>query len=238
MKQAKAKVTLLYLSDQQKNPDFLFALAARTCTSDKTFEKLAEEISLRDPSVITESVIDRGHQSVIEHMSFTFGLEGLSRAATHQLVRHRLSSFSQQSQRYVNMCDGCVVIPPSINTEEQLKIYNETVDKCFESYNLLVSAGVTEEDARYLLPNACETRIVVSMNTRQLLHFFNERLCTKTQWELRHIANLMWTALKSNVDSSFLKYIGPKCQSFGGCIEKEPCGYYHTWKTKKREGKK
>ena len=160
-----------------------------------------------------------GHASPVEHASFTFSVEGVSRSLTHQLVRHRHASYSQKSQRYVKENFFDYVIPPEIEKISEAKDRFIAAMDCAEHYyhNLvkdLMDAGRTEkeayEDARYVLPNACETKIVVTMNVRELLHFFNVRGCNRAQWEIMELAYQMWL-LCLDVAPNLFKNAGPSC---------------------------
>jgi thymidylate synthase (FAD) len=160
--------------------------------------------------------------SVIEHASFTFSIEDVSRALTHQLVRHRIASYTQQSQRYVRYDTlKSYVVPPSITANpEAEKIFDETLERISETYNKLLNMGIPKEDARYILPNAAKTNIVVTMNARELRHFFNLRCCMRSQWELREVAIEMLRQVK-RVAPSLFENAGPTCVEFGYCPEGE-----------------
>jgi thymidylate synthase (FAD) len=134
--------------------------------------------------------VREGHESIIEHVSFTFLIEGISRSCSHQLVRHRLASYSQESQRYCEpVADGGMVLPPAVDGDPEAKaIWQQAVDGLVQAYRALRERGVRKEDARFLLPNAMATRIVVSMNARTLRHFFAVRLAPAAQWEIRSVA--------------------------------------------------
>ena len=134
--------------------------------------------------------MESGHASPIEHVSFTFALSGVSRALTHQLVRHRIASYNQQSQRYVSYDEPTFIVPPVIEADEQVRErFLTACQEAFGSYRSLLDAGIPAEDARYLLPNAMETKIVVTMNIRELLHFFSLRSCRRAQWEIRAVSD-------------------------------------------------
>lgn len=224
------KVSLLaYTPD----PNRVIATAARTCYSDKDFASLLGEVDLRDHATIVDFVIMRGHLSVVEHVSFTFMIEGVSRALSHQLVRHRIASYSQQSQRYVKYDNINIIMPPAINRSERLKPrFLDLMGKIEEFYKDAVAEGVNAEDARFALPNATETKIVVTMNGRELMHALGERQCTKAQWEIRDLAGSMLEAGKTTGCRVF-DYVAPKCQRMGFCPEKDPCGMFEKkWKKK------
>ena len=188
-----------------------------------------------------DMLMSLGHESPIEHVSFTFGIEGISRACSHQLVRHRIASYSQKSQRYVNETDFDYVIPESIeNCSGALQAYEylmasiqvdyETIRGCLiEDF---INQGMDEkaaekkanEDARMVLPNACCTSIIVTMNVRSLFNFFKHRCCNRAQWEIRAVANEMHRQCMEIAPNIF-KYAGPECITKGKCPEgKMTCG--------------
>ena len=159
-----------------------------------------------------------GHHSVFEHIYFTFKIEGISRACSHQLVRHRHCSFTQRSQRYCSEDGFEVVTPPSIRDIDQKDGYGNLMFDIAEHYNELQALGVRKEDARYILPNACATELYLSCNLRELIHIANERLCTRAQWEIRNLVKEM-VAL---VDPELQFMLVPKCKS-GRIICNSPC---------------
>jgi thymidylate synthase (FAD) len=168
-------------------------------------------------------IVGMGHLSVIEHASFTFSVEGVSRALTHQLVRHRIASYSQQSQRYVSMNRASYIIPPSIALDpDAKKEYEALMDQTWKTYAELAQK-VPKEDARYVLPNACNTNITVTMNARELTHFFSLRCCRRAQWEIRKMAWLMLLEVRQ-VSPILFENAGPGCVR-GPCPEGEySCG--------------
>ena len=207
--------------------DRMCGLAAATCTSQEIPDA---------PTGATDRALERalesGHESVIEHWSATFAVEGVSRALTHQLVRHRVASYSQQSQRYVSMDDADYIRPASIDrylepaTPDGCPMnieYVNTVRRCFETYRKMIEAGIPEEDARYVLPNACTTNIIITMNARELRHFFSLRCCERAQWEIRQLANVMLTICRELAPAIFAD-AGPPCHSLGYCREERSCG--------------
>ena len=171
-------------------PDIIAAVAAMLTHSKSNFKELKKEDEEKLRKVL-RIVIDMGHTSVVEHAYFTFAISGVSRALTHQLVRHRIASYSQQSQRYVEQ-EMRYVIPPSI-AKEFGKEYEEMMRKIWDFYEKMKEKGIPIEDARYVLPNAAHTKIIVSMNARSLLNFFELRCCLHAQWEIRKLA---WKMLK------------------------------------------
>ena len=205
-------------------PDVLVAAAARICYKDVTASELlkGEEENL-SRNLISE-LFKSGHMSTFEHVSFTFAIDGLSRVASHQLVRHRLASFSQQSQRYVKMTHDPdeVVVPDSVkNNPEALKIFNEAVKISQRAYSDLINLGISKEDARFILPHGHSTRLVMTMNARELHHFFNLRLCRRAQWEIHELARKMLALVREKAPVLFEK-AGPSC-IFGKCEENKSC---------------
>ena len=182
-------------------------------------------------------MLTSGHTSPLEHVKFTFAIEGVSRALSHQLVRYRIASYSQQSQRYVNMEDFRYIIPPSIEEDEELRgEFERVLEEIRKGYRKIVERfrekGIVGEeahqDARFLLPQAAETKIVVTMNCRELLHFFSERCCQRAQWEIRRLAERMLSICKEKLPVVFEK-AGPKCEILGYCPEgRFSCGRYPT----------
>ena len=200
------------------NPVEVCATAARRCYSDLDIEDLLVRYTRHEQDEFLKSVLARGHLSVLEHASFTFGIEGISRACSHQLVRHRIASYSQQSQRYVSSEGFMWVTPDSIRgSEETLDVYQEAMGWLQVAYDNLVFLGIPEEDARYLIPNAAETSLVMTMNARELLHFFNLRCCKRAQWEIREMADRM-LQLCQEVSPVIFKKAGASCVS-GKCPE-------------------
>lgn len=215
------RVTLLsYTKDAEK----LCASAAHSCYSRKGASELMEEWDEAKGKRWLGNPLASGHRSVIEHASYTFSIEGLSRAASHQLVRHRIASYSQTSQRYVSMKDAEYVTPASIAADPDLeKRYRDLMDRIWEEYGLL-SKKVPAEDARYVLPNACTTNITVTMNARELWHFFELRTCRRAQTEIREVADEM-LRLAREASPFIFRNAGPPCISRGRCPEgKMSCG--------------
>ena len=142
-----------------------------------------------DPASFIQARVREGHESIIEHAGATFEISGISRACSHQLVRHRLANYSQESQRYVDLSDPELVVPPAIAASaEAMVIWNRLTRQMAEAYRELRALGIRKEDARFLLPNATATRIVVTMNFREMLHFFRVRINPAAQWEIRELA--------------------------------------------------
>ena len=215
------------ISTTQNLRDILYT-GARTCYNAGSPIDMFEEVNNIPPDKklkLINGCIKSNHQSILEHSQFTFAIEGVSRALTHQLVRHRHCSFSQQSQRYVNL-EGTFdyVTPKALQDEGDLQGYfTECMQQAYESYTELINKGVKPEDARAVLPNACCTNMVITLNLRSLIHLCNERLCTRAQLEIRQLVQLMVKeVLKEN---EWLKpYLQPKCESLGYCPEHKGCG--------------
>jgi thymidylate synthase (FAD) len=203
------KVALLQYTP---NPELTVALAARLCYSAVAIDELKQKLSGADIRVFLDKIMSLGHQSVLEHASFTFGIEGISRVTSHQLVRHRVASYSQQSQRYVSHKERfSAVIPPSIAGQpDMLARFEAQLTALHQAYAEMVEAGIPAEDARYILPNATETKIMVTMNARELLHFFGVRCCERAQWEIREMALEMLKLVKP-IASTIFKDAGPGC---------------------------
>jgi thymidylate synthase (FAD) len=235
MGQAKLNVVLL---DHSENALSIIYAASRQCYS----WKFAAQISMEGTKNVTRQeefvreIVSSGHESPLEHVKLTFAIEGVSRALTHQLVRHRIASYSQQSQRYVKQSNFDYIIPPSIEKDEALRReYVGTMRKIQESYNRLIhrlekrgrKGEIANQDVRFLLPQATETKIVVTMNCRQLLHFFRERCCSRAQWEIRGLAEEMLKVCKQKLPAVF-DCAGAKCVGLGYCPEgkKFTCGRY------------
>ena len=224
------KVTLLTHTPE---PEKYIAAAAKLCYSSSDIEGLLNNLTKESIDSFVEMLGGMGHESPFEHVSFTFGVEGVSRSLTHQLVRHRIgASYSQKSQRYVTEGQFEYVIPPSIEKNKKAKeIFIQAMEEDQKRYDDIVEILTKEykdkkkaiEDARFVLPNACETKIVVTMNARALFNFFTLRCCTRAQWEIRELANQMLGCVKEVAPTVF-KNCGPSCVT-GKCKEgKMSCG--------------
>ncbi|WIF96145.1 FAD-dependent thymidylate synthase [Caminicella sporogenes] len=240
-------------------PEKVVASAAKLCYSPVGIEEIAENINDEKVAKFVNMLMGLGHQSPLEHISFTFGIEGVSRVLTHQLVRHRIASYSQQSQRYVKLEQFEYIIPPEIESipeakelfikamQDDQKIYNRLTKMLKDKhYKIFISEGKSDkeaeklaekraiEDARFVFPNACETKIVVTMNARTLLHFFNHRCCNRAQWEIRNLATEMLKLVKK-VAPNIFKNAGPNCIN-GPCPEGNmTCGRIEEVRKKFRE---
>ncbi len=200
------------------DPERVVAAAARLCYSDASIESLLDR-EQADQGRLLRKILGLGHLSVLEHASFSFGIEGISRACSHQLVRHRLASYSQQSQRYVSHRERfAAVTPPSIATSPDLaRRYAGLLEEIHQVYGELLEAGIPAEDARFVLPNAAETKLVVTMNARELNHFFTLRCCRRAQWEIRAMATEMLRLARRAAPLLFAQ-AGPGCLQ-GTCPE-------------------
>jgi len=210
------KVALL---QHTPDPERTVALAARLCYSPAGIDELQTRLSTADITSFLEKIMSLGHQSVLEHASFTFGIDGISRTTSHQLVRHRIASFSQQSQRYVSHRERfAAVTPPTIGERpELLARFEAQLQELHRTYAEMVEAGIPAEDARYILPNATQTNIIMTMNARELLHFFGLRCCERAQWEIRAMAVEMLRLVK-RVAPTIFHGAGPGCVT-GRCPE-------------------
>ncbi len=227
---AQLQVTLL---QHTPDPDRAVAIAGRLCYAPVSAAELKEEMTDEAVAKLVRILVRSGHHSALEHASFTFAVDGVSRACTHQLVRHRVASYNQQSQRYVNFGGGdSFVMPPTVAANAEAKeVFLAAMDQARAAYDKLVELGLAEgrgkesvqEDARFVLPNAAETKIVVTMNTRELRHFLQVRCCNRAQWEIRDLAWRMRAMLKEIAPNLF-EGTGPGCL-YGDCPEgKMTCG--------------
>ena len=258
------------------NPDAVVAAAAKLCYSKVGVEQISEKLTDEEVKRFVNHLVEMGHESPIEHVTFTFGIEGISRSCSHQIVRHRIASYSQQSQRYVKLEQFEYIIPPAIESnseakrifiaamERDQKAYDELVDLLLEDIlidkhaadygscireilkenpdavpdrskvldlyaeKFLKEYGKAEkqaiEDARYVFPNACETKMVVTMNARSLYNFFSKRCCNRAQWEIRELADLMLAECEK-VAPILFSNCGAPCATTGKCPEgKMSCG--------------
>jgi len=214
-------VTLLNFTPE---PEKTVTLAARLCYSDSSISELEEKVKGLSKEKFLGKILKMGHLSVLEHVSFTFGAEGISRATSHQLVRHRLASYSQQSQRYVTSSRPEFVTPETISADpDKKKRFEGAVRRLYKLYGELIEEGVPAEDARFLLPNAAATKIIITMNARELLHFYRLRCCERAQWEIRDMATRMLALAREKAPFIF-KDAGPACVK-GACSEGDmTCG--------------
>ncbi len=229
MGKSELKVQLI---SHSADPDKVVTMAAKLCYSPVGVESIGNNLTDEQVEKFLNMLVSIGHESPVEHASFTFAIEGISRACSHQLVRHRIASYSQQSQRYVRLDKMEYILPPAIeNIPEAKEIYIQSMQRAQKEYSklvdMLMAAGKTEkeaiEDARYVFPNACETKIVVTMNARTLLNFFSKRCCERAQWEIKELAYKMLEECKK-VAPVLFRNAGPSCYK-GSCKEgKMSCG--------------
>lgn len=179
-----------------------------------TIASICYDSDPEDPMKLVKHLYKNGHHSVFEHIYFTFKIEGISRACSHQLVRHRMCSFTQRSQRYCSEEDFMYVTPPTFNDG----MFHNDIDNITDWYMYYQEKGIPNEDARYILPNACATSLYLSCNLRELIHICNERLCSRAQWEIRQLVEKMVEL----VDPSLKFMLVPKCKS-GRIICHTPC---------------
>ena len=204
--------------------DRVVAAAAKIRHSPSGAAEILDGLDPAKTASVLKMLREAGHLSPFEHASFTFAVEGVSRVATHQLVRHRMASYSQQSQRYVGMTGNECVVPPSVEADARaLAVFKEQIGSAQRAYDELVSLGIPKEDARFILPHGAETRIVVTMNARELHHFFALRLCRRAQWEIRALAREMLRAVREAAPVLFVT-AGPSCVTEGACREAHSCG--------------
>lgn len=206
-------------------PEQVCALGARLCYAKADVDALRERVSDQDQSAFLDRIMQSGHLSVLEHASFTFAIEGVSRALLAQITRHRIASFSVQSQRYVSLAENFnYIIPPAIEAlgPQAVARYHDQMQQMQQWYtqwqNELGAKGESSnEDARFVLPNACETRMLVTMNVRELMHFFELRCCNRAQWEIRALATEMLRLCRQTAPVLFAN-AGPGCVR-GACPE-------------------
>ncbi|MDH7497328.1 MAG: FAD-dependent thymidylate synthase [Syntrophomonadaceae bacterium] len=243
------------------DPETLVAAAARLCYSSADIEELVERMTPAASSGLVEMLLTMGHESPIEHVSFTFGIEGVSRSLLAQLTRHRIASYSVKSQRWVRAGSFAFVVPPEIEAlpearrvflaamEEDQKHYDQLVSLLYERHLASELASGKDrqaahasaekrafEDARYVLPNACETKLVMTMNARSLHNFFRQRCCNRAQWEIREMAEQMLRLVRAVAPTLFGK-AGPACVALGRCPEgKMTCGRIKEVRARYRRG--
>jgi thymidylate synthase (FAD) len=204
-------------------PERMVALAARLCYSASGIDEVRAEVARKDVAGLIRKVLAMGHASVLEHVALTYGVEGISRAASHQLVRHRIASYAQQSQRYVTSDFGYVT-PGTVTASPGLRrAYERHMVASLRLYRKMTEAGIPPEDARVVLPNAAGTKILITMNARELHHFFALRTCRRAQWEIRELALRMLRIARREAPLLF-EAAGPGCVR-GRCPEgKMSCG--------------
>lgn len=228
-KESKLKVRLLAHTPE---PAKLVTLAAKLCYFSDDFSDLEKKFKSDDPKKFIPLLYEMGHHSPFEHVSYNWVAEGISRSLSHQLVRHRIASYTQRSQRYVNESDLEVIIPKiyredSEKKQEFLKRMELLQEWYKEDLEYFLGKGIGKEEAtqdvRFYLPNATETKIISTMNARQLMHVFKERLCGRAQWEIRDMFTELYKQVLPTFPELFL-YVGPDCY-LGNCKQKrKSCG--------------
>ncbi len=235
--ETKLKVKLLAHTE---NAEKIIATAAKLCYSSSDIEHIQDGLTPEKTESFLQRLVDLGHESPIEHVTFTFGVEGVSRSLLAQITRHRIASYSVKSQRYVTEGQFEYVVPPAIKADKTAyDKYVKTMESIQKEYDDIadilkakyIADGIAEkaaekiaiEDARFVLPNACETKIVMTFNARSLMNMFHHRCCERAQWEIRAMADEMLKLVKE-VAPTLFKYAGPPCVS-GNCPEgKMSCG--------------
>ncbi|NLM38042.1 MAG: FAD-dependent thymidylate synthase [Firmicutes bacterium] len=200
-------------------PERVVATAARLCYAPQAAEEVWTGFTPETQWEFINKLVDYGHLSPFEHVAFTFAITGVSRALSHQLVRHRIASYSQRSQRYVDEAAFPVVVPPTVAAEPAAREeFMRVINQIRDGYNRLTALGIPKEDARYLLPNACQTQLIMTMNARSLQHFFGLRCCRRAQWEIRELA---WRIRREVIKVAPLLFreTGPACLVQGRCSE-------------------
>ncbi len=213
--------------------------AARTCYSARSPAEIwADEVPEAKMADLVNRLIQQGHHSVLEHVSFTLGISGISRSCLAQLTRHRVGiAFSVQSQRYVRLDRPTYVTPPSVGVEpEILRRFERAMAEAWAAYRELSEAGIAPEDARFVLPNAATCNLVMTVNIRELIHICELRLCPRAQWEI-HQLFLKVAAEVLKVAPFLASHLVPKCLRLGYCDEPESCGIMPHWRELGAEGK-
>jgi len=241
MDSVKPKVELIGYTTTTNGggPEEIVAAAAKLCYSKVGANEIRQKMTKESMEKFLQTLSNLGHYSPFEHASFTFVIEGISRTCSHQIVRHRIASYSQQSQRYVNLDDSIkIIIPPEIEEcDEAKKKYLDSIENDYNAYVLITTSlkdkyvkdGMDEkaavkkalEDARFALPNACETKMVMTMNARSLMNFFEKRCCNRAQWEIKEVADQMLDKVLEVAPNLFAK-AGAKC-TFDKCPEGNMC---------------
>ena len=205
------------------NPELLSAAAARLCYRDISAGAILDTLSESEIDRLLDIVTQSGHHSVLEHVTFTFAIDRVSRILTHQLVRHRVGiAFSQQSQRYTRLKDFEYVLPISVSNRGMSKRFDELVTQCTSFYDEMLEAGVPKEDARFIFNQAISTRIVMTANIRQLIHMYNINACFRSQWEFRELMRLIKVEVRA-VSEKFGNEMVIKCFAMGYCNETYIC---------------
>lgn len=203
------------------DPERTVAAAARACVVDEEFQALAARLSEADVHRLLATVIAKGHTSVLEHVNFTIAISGVSRVLTHQLVRHRIASYSQLSQQRVDASGLPYVVPPEVRKDHELaNDFENAIATCQQLYRKLVQHGIPVGSARYILPQAVHTRIIMTMNARSLFNLIAQRACEAEEWEFRQVATLVHRRLME-VAPAIFRFAGTECETHGTCPEGE-----------------
>lgn len=203
------------------NPELAIAIAARTCLSNQNYKAISEKLNDADIERIITTAIAKNHQSVLEHANFTFSISGVSRVLTHQLVRHRIASYSQLSQQRTDSSHIDFVTPPEIKKATELDMeYREMLNKCQELYKKMLCEHISRGSARYILPVASTTRIIATLNARSLINLLQQRECDVEEWEFRQVALLMHNEL-IRVAPRVFNNVGAPCEMTYICPEGE-----------------
>ena len=203
------------------NPERTVAIAARTCIKNIDYDLVCLELNDEDIRRILKTVILNNHHSVLEHIYFTFSISGVSRVLTHQLIRHRIASYSQLSQQRTDSSRLRFTTPPEIENRPDLaEEYCDMMIHCKEFYKRLIQCGINRGSARYILPQGFNTRILVTINARSLFNLLAQRECAVEQWEFRQVADLMHSELM-RVAPGIFKFAGPPCETHNSCPEGE-----------------
>lgn len=212
------------------DPERTIAAAARVSASPVGATEIMKQLTPQAVDRLLTRLLTSGHLSTFEHASFTFAIEGISRVTSHQLVRHRIASFTQQSQRYVSLKEADYITPATISARPELEAkYHDMARDCHRLYLEMLESGIPAEDARYVLPSAIETRLVMTMNARELLHACSLRLCLRAQWEIVELFELIKAEVE-RVAPRLGAELKPKCYRLGYCDEAESCGIFPTAK--------
>lgn len=209
------------LTSYTPEPELAIALAARRCIRDQDHEEICTDLPKDEIRRLIATVIGKGHHSVLEHVSFTFDISGVSRVLSHQLVRHRIASYSQLSQQRVDSSSLAYVMPPEVRRDPALlDQYENAMEVCRSLYSALIERGVPLGSGRYVLPSAFTTRIMTTMNARSLFNLIEQRACAAEEWEFRPVATLIHKRLL-NVAPDIFRFAGTTCVTNGFCLEGE-----------------
>lgn len=205
------------------DPEVLAAAAAHLCYHDVSAVDIVATLDREQTEHLLRVVLDSGHLSVVEHVTFTFAIDGISRVTSHQLVRHRVgTAISQQSQRYANVQEAGYVLPHSIAGHRLANSYEQNCRAAIRLYRELIESGVPNEDARYVLPQSIETRLLFTVNMRELRHMYEIDACLRSQWEIRRLVNLMKREIRA-ISPRLAQELKIKCFRMGSCDETNMC---------------